>query len=88
MTERKTLSPHQQTTGARTVDARRRHRRPGHAGWDSRKKIDGRKRHIVVDTLGLPVATLVTTVSTQDRVAARSLLHRMRSTTGKRTTLV
>jgi transposase len=57
-------------------------------GWDGGKKVAGRKRHIVVDTLGLLVAVLVTPASTQDRVAARSLLRRMRDTAGKRAALV
>ncbi|MFC6094855.1 IS5 family transposase [Saccharothrix lopnurensis] len=57
-------------------------------GWDGGKKVAGRKRHIVVDTLGLLVAVLVTPASTQDRVAARSLLRRLRETAGKRTALV
>ncbi|WP_428829921.1 transposase [Saccharothrix syringae] len=53
-------------------------------GWDGGKKVAGRKRHIVVDTLGLLVAVLVTPASTQDRVAARSLPRRMRDTAGRR----
>ncbi|ONI92777.1 IS5 family transposase [Saccharothrix sp. ALI-22-I] len=51
-------------------------------GWDGGKKVAGRKRHIVVDTVGLLLAVLVTPASTQDRVAARSLLRRMRDTAG------
>jgi transposase len=57
-------------------------------GWDGGKKVAGRKRHIVVDTMGLLLAVLVTPASTQDRVAARSLLRRMRATAGKRASLV
>ncbi|WP_197289873.1 IS5 family transposase [Saccharothrix sp. NRRL B-16348] len=57
-------------------------------GWDGGKKVQGRKRHIVVDTMGLLVAVLVTPASTQDRVAARSLLRHLRDTAGKRATLV
>ncbi|WP_433260822.1 transposase [Actinosynnema sp. CS-041913] len=57
-------------------------------GWDGGKKVTGRKRHIVVDTTGLLVAVLVTPASTQDRVAARSLLRRMRATAGERVRLV
>ncbi|WP_051773293.1 IS5/IS1182 family transposase [Saccharothrix sp. NRRL B-16314] len=52
------------------------------------KKVAGRKRHIVVDTMGLLLAVLVTPASTQDRVAARSLLRRMRDTAGGRVALV
>ncbi|WP_090097444.1 MULTISPECIES: transposase [Lentzea] len=57
-------------------------------GWDGGKKVAGRKRHIAVDTMGLLLAVLVTPASTQDRVAARSLLRRMRTTAGGRVALV
>ncbi|WP_306750876.1 IS5 family transposase [Saccharothrix yanglingensis] len=57
-------------------------------GYDAGKKVPGRKRNIVVDTLGLLLAVLVTPASTQDRVAARSLLRRMRDTAGGRVRLV
>ncbi|MCC8249775.1 transposase [Saccharothrix luteola] len=57
-------------------------------GWNGGKKVAGRKRHIVVDTLGLLSAVLVPPASTQDRVAARNLLRRMRATAGVRVWLV
>ncbi|WP_229371721.1 IS5 family transposase [Umezawaea beigongshangensis] len=57
-------------------------------GYDAGKKIPGRKRHIVVDTTGLLLAVLVTPASTQDRVAARSLLRRMRDAAGRRASSV
>src|SRR2546427_5026725 len=44
-------------------------------GYDAGKKVQGRKRHIVVDTAGFLLAVLVTPASTQDRVAARYLLR-------------
>jgi transposase len=43
-------------------------------GYDAGKKINGRKRHIAVDTGGLLLAVAVTAASVQDRVAARQLL--------------
>jgi putative transposase len=43
-------------------------------GFDGAKKIDGIKRHVVVDTLGLLVAVLVTAASVQDRAAVPRLL--------------
>jgi transposase len=46
-------------------------------GWDHAKKINGRKRHIAVDVLGLIVAIVVTAASVQDRHAARALLWRL-----------
>lgn len=42
----------------------------GPKGYDSGKKVKGRKRHIVTDSLGLLVAVLVTAANTQDRDAA------------------
>ncbi|TNC29273.1 IS5 family transposase [Amycolatopsis alkalitolerans] len=43
-------------------------------GYDAGKKINGRKRHIAVDTLGLLLCVLVTAASVQDRDGARPLL--------------
>jgi transposase len=43
-------------------------------GWDNAKKVNGRKRHIAVDTGGLLLAVVVTAASTQDRDGARPLL--------------
>lgn len=43
-------------------------------GYDGGKKIDGRKRHIAVDTQGLLLVVLVTAANLQDRAAARLLL--------------
>ncbi|GAA2904508.1 IS5 family transposase [Streptomyces mexicanus] len=43
-------------------------------GYDAGKKINGRKRHLLTDTLGLLLALLVTPASTTDRDAARVLL--------------
>jgi transposase len=44
-------------------------------GYDAGKKVNGRKRHIAVDTLGLLLCVLVTAASVQDRDGARPLLH-------------
>ncbi|MFF6946695.1 transposase, partial [Streptomyces lavendulae] len=38
-------------------------------GFDGGKKVNGRKRHIVVDTLGLLLAVVVTAASVNDREA-------------------
>jgi transposase len=46
-------------------------------GFDAGKKINGRKRHIAVDTLGLLLCVLVTAASVQDRDGARPLLEQM-----------
>ncbi|OEJ36182.1 transposase [Streptomyces agglomeratus] len=46
-------------------------------GIDAGKKIVGRKRSIVTDTLGLLIAVLVTAASVQDSVAGTQLLDRV-----------
>jgi putative transposase len=43
-------------------------------GYDAGKRVNGRKRHIAVDTCGLLLAVLVTGASVQDRDGARPLL--------------
>jgi putative transposase len=43
-------------------------------GYDGGKKIKGRKRHLLVDTLGLLVAVLVTGAGVDDGAAAPALL--------------
>jgi transposase len=47
-------------------------------GFDAGKKINGRKRHIAVDTLGLVLAVVVTAASVQDRDGAYRLLALLR----------
>lgn len=47
-------------------------------GYDAGKKTNGRKRHIVTDTLGLLVVVLVTAASVQDRDGGRLVLNRAR----------
>jgi len=49
-------------------------------GFDAGKKTNGRKRHIVVDTMGLLLAVIITTASVQDRDGARTVLERLRFT--------
>ena len=48
--------------------------------YDAAKKINGRKRHITVDTLGLPVMITVTPADIEDRDAARDVFWRLRLT--------
>lgn len=48
-------------------------------GYDAGKKINGRKRHIAVDTCGLLLVVLVTGAGVQDRDAARLLLRALRA---------
>ncbi len=47
-------------------------------GYDAGKKINGRKRHIAVDTIGLLLTVLITAASVQDRDAAKPLLWNLK----------
>ena len=51
---------------------------PGSRGYDAGKKVNGRKRHIAVDTIGLLLTVLVTAAGIQDRDGARPLLWNLR----------
>jgi transposase len=46
-------------------------------GIDAGKKIVGRKRSIVIDTIGLLLAVLVTAASVQDSVAGQALIEKV-----------
>ena len=50
---------------------------PGIRGYDANKKIKGRKRHLLVDTMGLMLKVVVTPANVQDRDGARQLLKRL-----------
>jgi transposase len=53
---------------------------PKHSrGFDAGKKVNGRKRHLAVDTMGLLLVVWVTAACVQDRDAARPLLWRLRA---------
>ena len=64
---RTTSRPRQTMRGADTVPTSSR-------GYDAGKKINGRKRHIAVDTGGLLLAVVVTVAGIQDRDGAFRLL--------------
>ena len=53
-------------------------------GFAGNKKIQGRKRHLLVDTLGLILAVVVTSASADDRVGLMILLERYWATGIKR----
>jgi transposase len=59
----------QSVNGADTVGSATR-------GYDAGKKVNGRKRHVVTDTLGLLVVVLVTAANVQDRAGAQPVLIR------------
>lgn len=48
----------------------------GERGYDAGKKIKGRKRHILVDTMGLLLLVVVHVANVQDRDGARLLLDK------------
>ena len=48
-----------------------------HRGRDNAKNVDGRKRHIVVDSMGLLLAVLVSAASVDDATAATKLFGRL-----------
>jgi len=60
----------QSVKGADTVSSSSR-------GYDAGKKVNGRKRHVVVDTVGMLLLVMVTTASVQDRDGARPVLEAM-----------
>ena len=46
-------------------------------GYDSGKHVNGRKRHLLVDTLGLLLAVIVTSAALSDPAGAKRLLKRL-----------
>lgn len=51
---------------------------PGVRGYDAGKKIKGRKRHILVDTIGLLLMVVVHAASIQDRDGAKLVLTKVK----------
>lgn len=51
---------------------------PGVRGYDAGKKVKGRKRHLLVDTLGLLLLVVVHSAGIQDRDGAKLLLEKAR----------
>ena len=50
----------------------------GPKGYDAGKKVNGRKRHLVVDTLGLILAVVVHAADVQDRDGAKLVLDKLK----------
>jgi len=59
---------------ASSIASRSRPRKGGPRGYDAGKKICGRKRHLLVDTLGLVLEVVVHPANVQDRDGAKLLL--------------
>ena len=55
----------------------------GYRGYDAGKKVSGIKRHIAVDTQGLPHAISVTTADVTDRKGALQAMRRCKASLGK-----
>lgn len=49
----------------------------GDRGYDAGKKVNGRKRHLIVDTMGLILMVLVSTANVQDKPGAKLLLTKL-----------
>jgi len=49
----------------------------GPVGYDAGKRIRGRKRHLLVDTLGLVLGVVVTPADTTERDGAKAVLRRV-----------
>jgi putative transposase len=52
----------------------KRTERGGVRGFNGHKRVKGRKRHMLVDTLGLPIACRVKSANISDRRAGSTLL--------------
>jgi transposase len=48
-------------------------------GFDSGKKIKGRKRHIIVDTLGLLIVVVITAADVSEQAGAKQVLSKLNS---------
>jgi hypothetical protein len=53
------------------------HRKGGPYGYDGAKKVNGRKRHLLVDILGLLLAVHVSPANVSDQDGAAELLGRL-----------
>jgi len=51
----------------------------GVRGYDGGKRVKGRKRHVVVDSLGLPMGFSITAANVHDQRGARRALRRTRA---------
>ena len=55
----------------------------GPRGYDAAKKVSGRKRHLLVDILGLLVVVIVTAANVQDRDGLPAVLREARATSSR-----
>ena len=64
--------------GGHRQPERENHRYGGILGHDAGKKVNGRKRRVIVDTRGLPLAVSVHPANTQDRDGAKLVTEKLR----------
>ena len=75
---RRQAGRHKQPTAGRLASQSvKRSAIQGEHGFDAGKKIDGRKRHVLVDTMGLVLAVLVTSAAVSAPAGARLLLTKL-----------
>jgi putative transposase len=60
----------------------------GERGYDSHKKVTGRKRHMLVDVMGLLLSVVVHAANIQERAGAKRLLRRVKEKGFKRLKLI
>ena len=60
----------------------------GERGYDTNKKVKGRKRHILVDVMELLLAVVVHKANIQERAGAKLLLERVKRKGFKRLKLI
>lgn len=74
----KRWTPSESQRGDHRQSIRKDHGKRGPRGYDAGKKINGRKRHLVVDTIGLILAVVVHEANIQDRDGAKLVLERLK----------
>jgi putative transposase len=79
-TELKILSGREPEPSAAILDSQsvKTAETPGVRGYDAAKKVKGRKRHILVDTIGLLMIVVVHTANIQDRDGAKLVWNKLR----------
>lgn len=60
----------------------------GETGFDGGKRIKGRKRHVIVDVLGLLLVVMVTAASTSDQAMIRPMAARAKEVSPRLETLI